>query len=197
MSSSTGSGGRRRWDLLIAHAFLDLVDLSRVLPGLIALTRPGGLLGLTMNFDGVTILEPAVDPSLDREILALYHESMDRRVIGGCPSGDSRAGRHLLTRLGDLGVEILAAGSSDWVVYPQGGVYPGDEAYFLHCIIDLFTASLAGHPSLDPDRFACWIGLRHAQIERGEMVFIAHQIDLLGRVAWRKGSFAVLRGHEP
>jgi len=179
--------GRRRWDLLVAHAFLDLFDLSRVLPGLIALTRPGGLLSLTMNFDGVTILEPLVDPTLDREILALYHESMDRRVVGGLFSGDSRTGRHLLTRLRDMGVEILAAGSSDWIVHPQGKGYPGDEAFFLHYLIDLFAASLTGHPALDPDRFARWIGLRHGQIERAEMVFIAHQIDLLGRVEGESG----------
>lgn len=172
--------GRRNWDLLIAHAFLDLVDASRILPGLISLTRPGGLLSLTMNFDGLTILEPPVDTAFDREILALYHQSMDNRVIEGQPSGDSRIGRHLLTRLRGQGVEILAAGSSDWVVFPGRGGYPGDEAYFLHFIVNLITNSLKGHPCLDLDRFARWIGIRHSQIERCELVLIAHQIDLLG-----------------
>jgi SAM-dependent methyltransferase len=174
---------RRNWDLLIAHAFLDLVDTSRILPGLISLTRPGGLLSLTMNFDGLTILEPPVDIAFDREILALYHQSMDNRVIEGRPSGDSRTGRHLLTRLREQGVVILAAGSSDWVVIPGSEGYPGDAAYFLHYIINLIDTSLKGHPCLDPDRFARWIGIRHSQIERCELVLIAHQIDLLGRVA--------------
>jgi SAM-dependent methyltransferase len=173
--------GRHNWDLLIAHAFLDLVDASRILPGLISLTRPGGLLSLTMNFDGLTILDPPVDTALDREILALYHQSMDNRVIEGQPSGDSRTGRHLLTRLREQGVEILAAGSSDWVVFPGGGGYPGDEAYFLHFIVNLIDTSLKGHPCLDPDRFSRWIGIRHSQIERCELVLIVHQIDLLGR----------------
>ena len=175
--------GRRRWDLLIANAFLDLVDLPRALPGLIALAEPGGLLSLTMNFDGMTILEPPVEPALDREILTLYHQTMDGRVVDGRPSGDSRTGRHLLTRLREMGVLTLAAGSSDWVLYPGSDGYPGDEAYFLHYLIDLIFASLKDHPALDPGRLASWMGIRHAQIERAEMVFIAHQLDILGRVA--------------
>lgn len=177
--------GSRSRGLLIAHAFLDLVDLSRILPGLISLTRPGGLLSLTLNFDGLTILEPPIDAAFDGEILALYHESMDSRVIEGRPSGNSRTGRRLLARLRELGVEVLAAGSSDWVVFPKSGGYPGDEAYFCHFIVNCIETSLKGHPEVDPKRFARWIGVRHAQIERRELVLIAHQIDLLGRVGER------------
>jgi SAM-dependent methyltransferase len=173
--------GRRRWDLLVGHAFLDLVDTTRVLPGLISLARPGGLLYLTMNFDGVTIIEPSLDPALDQVILTLYHATMDTRLVEGQPSGDSQTGRHLLGRLGEQGVEIVAAGSSDWVVYPTGGCYPKDEAYFLHFIINLIDASLKGHPSLDPGRFSRWIATRHSQVEQGCLIFIAHQIDILGR----------------
>jgi hypothetical protein len=174
--------GRRNRDLLIAHAFMDLVDASRILPGLISLMRPGGLINLTMNFDGLTVLEPPVDAAFDEEILALYHQSMDNRVVAGQPSGESRTGRHLLTLLREQGVEILAAGSSDWVVFPESGGYQGDEAYFLHFIVNLIDFSLKGHPCLDPDRFVRWIAIRHSQIERCELVLIAHQIDLLGRV---------------
>jgi hypothetical protein len=147
--------------------------------------RPGGLLSLTMNFDGLTILEPPVDAALDEKILALYHQSMDSRVIAGQPSGDSLTGRRLLTRLREQGVVILAAGSSDWVVFPRDGGYPGDEAYFLHFIVNLIDTTLKGRPGLDPGRFARWVGIRHSQIGRGELVLIAHQIDLLGRVGDR------------
>lgn len=172
--------GRESRELLISHAFLDLVDTNRLLPGLLSLLRPGGLLYLTMNFDGLTILEPPVDPALDQTIVDLYHGTMDNRVIDGRPSGDSRTGRHLLGRLGEQRVEIIAAGSSDWVVHPTGG-YPQDEAYFLHFIIDLIASSLKGHPALHPGQFSRWIDTRHSQIEQGTLIFIAHQIDILGR----------------
>ena len=34
--------GRAAWDVLLAHAFLDLVDLETALPRLLALLKPGG-----------------------------------------------------------------------------------------------------------------------------------------------------------
>jgi len=64
---------------------------------------------------------------------------------------------------------------------PEG--YPGDEAYFLHDIINTMHTALANHPELDADRFARWAQQRHAQIEDGSLVYIAHQLDLLGRVS--------------
>jgi hypothetical protein len=164
-----------RADLLIAHAFLDLLPLPESLPRLFSLINPGGLAWLTLNFDGVTTFEPVIDPALDDKIERLYHQSMDNRLNGG----DSRSGRHLFKYLQDSGTDILAAGPSDWVVYPQNGKYPADETYFLHFILHFFEQSLTGHPDLNADGFAAWLKERHAQIERGELVYIAHQMDFL------------------
>jgi SAM-dependent methyltransferase len=173
--------GQRRWDLLIAHAVLDLLDLPSTLPRLLALLRPGGLLYCSMVFDGVTSLQPEIDPALDAQIEALYHQTMDQRRHAGHLAGDSRSGRHVFTHLRALGTGILAAGSSDWIVFagPQG--YPGDEAYFLHFIIQTIGAALRGHPALDRGRLAQWIAQRQAQIEAGALVYIAHQLDVLAR----------------
>ena len=93
---------------------------------------------LTVNFDGVTSLEPLLDPDLDARIERLYHRSMDTRPSGG----DSQAGRHLFKHLSQVGAEILSAGSSDWVVYPVDGQYPDDEAYFLQFILHFFEENL-------------------------------------------------------
>jgi SAM-dependent methyltransferase len=169
-----------RWDLLIAHAVLDLLPLDRLLAPLLGLLKPGGLFYFTINFDGETIFEPLLDPILDAEIMRLYHASMDNRLIDGERSGDSRAGRHLFQQLMAAGGHILAAGSSDWVVYGQDGRYPADEAYFLHCILQMLAQTLRPAPELDPGQFAPWLSQRQAQIERGELVYIAHQLDFVG-----------------
>jgi SAM-dependent methyltransferase len=174
--------GRTGWDLLIAHAFLDLLDIPAVLPRLLRLCRPGGLFYFTINFDGLTLLEPVIDPDFDALIQDLYHRTMDERTVDGLPSGDSRAGRHLFGYLQAAGVQIIAAGASDWVVFPISSGYPQDEAYFLHFIVNTIHQALAGHPQLDAPRFERWIARRHAQIERGELVYIAHQLDFLARV---------------
>ena len=174
--------GRRAWDVLIAHAFLDLMDIPRVLPMLFSLLKPGGLFYFTITFDGATILQPELDSEFDAPVEAMYHQTMDTRITAGQPSGDSRSGRHLFGHLRDAGVELLDAGSSDWVVFAGPSGYPADEAYFLHCIVNTIRMALQGHPDLDTARFASWIDQRHLQIEQGELVYIAHQLDFLGRV---------------
>jgi len=172
----------RKWDLLLAHAFLDLVDLSATLPDLLALLDSGGLCYFTLNFDGATIFEPTLDLELDRQIERLYHRTMDDRRINGRPSGDSLTGRRLLGRLQAMGVQVLAAGSSDWVVFAGKTGYSGDEAYFLHFIIHTIGQALQGHPEIDPARLEDWLKERHSQIIRGELIYIAHQLDVLGQV---------------
>ncbi len=174
-------------DLLIAHAFLDLLDLPTALPQLVRLLRPGGLIYATINFDGVTLFEPTLDPALDAKIETLYHASMDARLTGGKPSGDSRTGRHLFGHLQAAGVDVLAAGSSDWVVHAKpNGSYPAEEATFLKAILGFFAESLGEHPDLDAGKFADWLQKRHDQIDRGELVYIAHQLDFLGGRAMSK-----------
>jgi SAM-dependent methyltransferase len=170
-------------DLLIAHAFLDLLPMPASLEKLFSLLNPAGLAWLTINFDGVTTLEPAVDPVLDAKIEQLYHQTMDTRPTGG----DSQAGRHLFGHLRAAGAEILAAGASDWVVYAENGQYPADEAYFLHFILHFFESSLTNHPELDPQLFQRWLAERRAQIERGELVYLAHQMDFLARSGTASG----------
>jgi hypothetical protein len=64
----------------------------------------------------------------------------------------------------------------------MNGMYPADEAYFLHFILHFFEESLTGHAELDAVAFANWLKERRAQIERGELVYIAHQMDFLARV---------------
>ena len=174
--------GQRTWDLLIAQAFLDLVDVPTTLPALLSLLRPGGLLYCPITFDGATVLQPELDPELDVAIEACYHQTMDRRLVAGKPSGDSRTGRHLFAHLEAAGAEVLAAGSSDWVVFAGANGYSADEAYFLHFIIHTVHTALTGHADLDAGRFTAWIAQRHAQVEQGTLVYIAHQLDLLGRV---------------
>jgi len=162
-------------DLLIAHAFLDLLPMPDSLPKLFSLTKD--LAWLTINFDGVTTLEPTLDPEMDRKIERLYHQTMDTRPTGG----DSQSGRHLFGHLQTVGATLLAAGASDWVVHALNGQYPAEEAYFLHFILHFFEESLTGHAELDTTAFTNWLKERRAQIERGELVYIAHQMDFLVR----------------
>lgn len=172
-----GTQAESRYDLLVAHAFLDLLPMPESLLSLFRLLKPEGLAWLTVNFDGVTSLEPVLDPALDALIERLYHQSMDSRPSGG----DSHSGRHLFGHIEQTGAEIVSAGASDWVVYPLKGQYPAEEAYFLRFILHFFETSLGGHPQLDAGQFANWLARRREQIEQAKLVYIAHQMDFLAR----------------
>jgi hypothetical protein len=111
-------------DLLIAHAFLDLLPMPESLTKLLTLTN--GLAWLTLNFDGVTTLEPTIDAALDERI----ERCITRRWMNAPTGGSSKSGRHLFAHVRHAGAEILAAGASDWVVHGTNGKYPQDEAYF-------------------------------------------------------------------
>ncbi len=168
-------GNQQPADLLIAHAFLDLLPMPESLEKLFSLTN--GLAWLTLNFDGLTTLEPAIDAALDEKIERLYHQTMDARPTGG----NSRTGRKLFDHFRSLQAEVIAAGASDWVVHPTNGQYPGDEKYFLHFILGFFESSLKASTELETARFESWLAKRREQIEQGELVYIAHQIDFLVR----------------
>jgi SAM-dependent methyltransferase len=168
-------------DALIANAVLDLVDVPAVLPGLLRLLVPGGVYWFTINYDGETIFAPG--HPLDDQVMQAYHRDMDERVRYGRAAGESRTGRRMFDYLRDAGAPALAAGSSDWVVHagPERN-YPADEAYFLRCILNTIEDAL--HDRLDrvePADLADWLAERNRQLEAGQLVYVAHQLDFVGR----------------
>lgn len=164
----------QQWDLLIAHALLDLLDLPQALPVLFDLLRPGGLFYFTLNFDGGTIFQPTLVG--DTAVETAYHQTMDSRP------GGSQTGRQLFHAVQRAGGQVLAMGSSDWVVHPLNGRYPADEAFFLHFILDTMAGALADHPDLDAHLLRDWLAQRRAQVQASQLVYIAHQLDLVGVV---------------
>src|SRR5690242_8186170 len=168
-------------DVLIANAVLDLVDVPAILPGLLRLLIPGGVYWFTINYDGESIFAPG-HPH-DDQVMQAYHRDMDERVRYGRPAGDSRTGRRLFHDLRAAGAPALAAGSSDWVVSAgPDGTYPDDEAYFLRSILSTIQDALRSRPDrVEPADLADWLAMRGRQLAAGELVYIAHQLDFVGR----------------
>jgi SAM-dependent methyltransferase len=165
-------------DVLIANAFLDLVDVPAVLPGLFRLLVPGGAYWFTINFDGESVFQPG--HALDDEVLGAYHRSMDERVRYGRPAGESRTGRHLFHHLRAAGAPPLASGASDWVVHAgPDGAYRDDEEVFLDCILQTVQDALTDR--MDPADLAVWVADRRRQLATGELLYLAHQLDFAGR----------------
>lgn len=169
-------------DLAVAHAFVDLVDPGDALAAFRDALAPDGVAYCPITYDGETAFEPTVDRDFEEELFEAFHRHLDAE-------GDSRAGRRLLALASeDAGSEeeggkpeILAAGGSDWVVRPRDGAYPADERYFLHCIVDLIERAVRAEAAVPDRRLTEWADRRRDQIDDAELVYVAHQLDLLFR----------------
>jgi hypothetical protein len=81
--------------------------------------------------------------------------------------------------VGRAGAPPLSAGSSDWVVHARpDGSYPDDEAYFLSSILQ--TIEDAFPDGTAPDGLPGWLAARRRHLARGELVYLAHQLDFAG-----------------
>ncbi len=160
------------YDLVIANAVLDLVDVPALLPKLWAKCRPGALFWFTINFDGESVFLPTMAD--DDLIFEAYHASMDRR------SGSRYTGRSLFKALKGSGATIIESGSSDWVVHGDESGYRDDEEYFLRHIVHTIDQELAGNVQMEASLFANWVQARHQHVQRGELVYLAHQLDFVG-----------------
>lgn len=169
-------------DVVVASAVLDLVDLEAALPAIAGLLVDDGVLYAPITFDGETGFAPR--HPLDDSVERLYHRHMDEIRDGGT----SRAGRALLGRLSQFEWDVLASGGSDWIVSPRtdgerGATYPGDEAVVLAHVLETIEDALAAVPAtLEPAERRRWIDERNRQLEAGELVYVAHNLDVLARV---------------
>jgi hypothetical protein len=116
-----------------------------------------------------------VDPELDGAILDLYHRSME----GGF------ARRHIV-ELARRGFTLLGIGSSDWIVPPRPDGTDRDELVLVETILDMIGHSVGemivrDRSDLTRDQLSTWIETRREQARAGELLFIAHQLDVLVR----------------
>ncbi|MFC5136376.1 MULTISPECIES: class I SAM-dependent methyltransferase [Haloferacaceae] len=182
------------YDLLVGCAFLDLVDIDRALDPLLGLV-PDGFAYFPITYDGETFLVPSlegdgtVDEATERAVLDVYHATMDAPDR----AGGSRTGRELFPALPAADAEVVAGGGSDWLVTPP---YPGEEAYFLHHLVDGIEEAVGGaladgSPAvadedtvdrLSPGMVGEWADARHCAITNGQLTFGAHNLDVLAHV---------------
>lgn len=158
-------------DLVVAQAFADLVPIQSLLDAVESALAPGGLAYLPITFDGGTIFQP--DHPADEAVERAYHAAIDARA-----GRDAHAGRHLADACRRRDGELIAVAPSDWIVRPVGGAYPADEAYFLDRILGFIDRALSGR---EVDGGGDWLAARREQLATADLIYVAHQYDLLYR----------------
>ena len=156
--------GRAAWDLILAHAFLDLVDLETTLPALLALLPPGPLLfhPKLRRFHYFYAPDRSRPGPADRNPVSPNHGPAPRRRP---PSGSSRTGRRLLGHLQPPGPRCWPRAA------PTGWSFPARPA--IPAMKPTFSIS-SSTPSTRPWRairncpgpISSLGGERHAQIQR-------------------------------
>jgi len=140
-----------QFELLIAAAFLDLVNIPETLPILFNALKSNGIFYFPINFDGVTHFSPQISPHFDSQVENRFHALMDTTLDGKIVS-QSKAGRFLAQYIPEAGGCITSFGSSAWTV--AAGVdanYQHQEAYFLNCILHFISDTVSPSNILDQE----------------------------------------------
>ena len=174
--------GDIKFDAVTANAFMDLVPLEETVQLIGRLLKPQGLFYTTINYDGVTtLLPPFRDREFERNLLDIYNGSMDRRRVHGRVTGGSRTGSSLFGVLLERGFHIVEWGSSDWTLGPKKGQYKRREKTFVSAILQMIYEEGIVSGMQHSGQLEGWRAERLGALERGDLFFISHQIDLLAR----------------
>lgn len=175
---------KRPYDLITAHAFMDMVPLERALMRLADWLGEGGLFYATLNYDGETaFFPPYEDEAFEMQVLAEYDASMEKRHLQGERIGGAKAGRRLHGALEKTGFLIIAYGSSDWNITPYRGHYRDQDEKVLKDLLIMMRQEGTRQPAIDQNELKRWYAERCRLLEENRLGLIVHQLDILARRA--------------
>ncbi|MGR9071929.1 MAG: methyltransferase domain-containing protein [Gammaproteobacteria bacterium] len=174
--------GSGTFDLIAAHAIMDLVPLPQAVDSFYSLLKPGGLFYATIHYDGETVLFPGYgDAEFEKTLLAAYDVSMERRTVEGLPTGGAFCGRRLYRSLADRGFEIQVYGSSDWNATPKHKAYRGGDGEVIFRLLQWMAGEAGRCPGIDPEALKLWLSDRTKRLENAELGVIIRNLDILAR----------------
>jgi hypothetical protein len=122
-----------------------------------------------------------ISSELDEKVIRLYHDSMRQRNLAlGIPGGEYCSGGKLAPIWQRCGGEVVSFGPSDWVICPRQGRYREEERHLLQTILNFVAQALRGYSDLAPEEANFWIRERKRQLEDGQLIFVACNLDFLG-----------------
>lgn len=170
------------YNVITAHAFLDIVPLRQALRLFCGWLEPGGDLYASINYDGETALTEAYeDAAFEAGLLDYYNHTMEIRRVDGQATGGAYCGRRLLALLPEFGFKALAHGDSDWDIAPLKGRYRDDDAVCLTALLEMILSEGQRSGLFHPDQLGRWHADRRRRVERGCLALRVHQTDVLAR----------------
>jgi len=172
----------RLYNVITAHAFLDLAPLPEALRLFAAWLQPGGYLYASLNYDGDTALLPVYeDAAFEARLLGHYNHTMERRRVDGRATGGAYCGRRLHGLLPEYGFDVLAYGSADWNIAPFLGEYRDSDAVCLNALLEMIRGEGQSSGLFHQDQLNRWRENRLQLLRQRRLGLIIHQLDLLAR----------------
>ena len=170
------------YNVVTAHAFLDIVPLAPALRLFAGWLEPGGYLYATLNYDGATVLADAYeDEAFEAGLLDYYNQTMESRRVYGQATGGAYSGRRLLALLPEPGFTVLAQGRSDWDIEPVDGRYRDDDAVCMTALLEMIFSEGERSRLFDPAQLSRWYDERRRLIREGRLALHVQQVDVLAR----------------
>lgn len=173
---------RSGFDIITGNSLMDIVNIVKAMQAFRFLLKGGGLLYLTINYDHETIFEPTLDRYLEKRVMAIYNEDMDKRVVNGFASGDSCVGRRLFHVMKAYGFDVISFGASDWTVYPRHGRYEPYEEYFLVYILRLIYETVCNSGVMEQQEIDSWYKDRIEHLKAANLIYMCRQNDILAQL---------------
>jgi SAM-dependent methyltransferase len=170
------------YNVITAHAFLDLAPLREALRLFAAWLHPGGYLYASINYNGETRLRPMYDDAVfEAGLLGYYNHTMERRRVDGHTTGGAYCGRRLHDLLPEYGFEIHAHGRSDWNISPVQGEYRDCDAVCLEALLEMIREEGERSGLLSQHKLESWHEDRMRLLQQGLLELHIHHLDLLAR----------------
>jgi len=171
---------RSNFNLVTAHAFMDLVPPAPITDSIANYLSAGGLFYGTLNYDGETALIPEYrDENFENKLLANYDQSMEIRRLNGAKTGGAKSARRLLSVLENKGFKVIAYGSSDWNITPIRGRYRDSDQTCIAALLEMINKEATRKPEIDFERLDAWYADRLSRVEKHQLGMIIHQLDIL------------------
>jgi hypothetical protein len=172
----------RIYNVITAHAFLDLAPLPQVLRQFAAWLQPGGYLYATINYDGDTALMPAYeDAAFEARLLRHYNDTMELRRVDGQATGGAYCGRRLHALLPEYRFDILAHGRSDWNIAPVLGEYPDGDSVCLMALLEMICGEGQRSGLLCQVELDRWHERRLRLLQQRGLGMNLRQVDVVAR----------------
>jgi ubiquinone/menaquinone biosynthesis C-methylase UbiE len=173
----------RRYNVITAHAFLDITPLTQALRLFSGWLQPGGYLYASLNYNGATVLADAYeDGAFEGQLLDYYNHTMETRRVDGQVTGGAYCGQRLTALLPEFGFSVLTCGNSDWHIAPLQGRYRDNDAVCLTALLEMIRSEAQRSDLFRREELERWHDDRQRRVEEGRLAMHVHQTDVLTRL---------------